>query len=188
MKHRFRAAFSAATLLTVALPISAQNDNSTPPFDEIVQGQGTIVDVASGDQQFSTLVTALQAAGLTDTLKGPGPFTVFAPTNDAFAQIPKAVLDQLIANPDQLTQVLTYHVAQGESDVRYDFTPTALMTVQGQKLYVDREFNDLNINNSKVVGAVIEASNGVIYVIDSVLIPQYLASESAQASGRKTAR
>ena len=145
------------------------------------------MDVATSDQNFSTLVAALQAAGLTDTLEGAGPFTVFAPTNEAFEEMPKAVLDALIANPDQLAEVLKYHTAQGEVDVRFDYTPTALATVQGQNVFVDREFNDLRINNSKVVGPVIEASNGVIYVIDSVLLPQYRA-DSAQTSGRKTAR
>lgn len=188
MKHTLRAAIAAATLFTIALPLSAQNNDSSPPYDEIVQADGTIFDVASGDQNFSTLVTALQAAGLAETLKGPGPFTVFAPTNDAFAQIPEAVLNELIANPDQLSQVLQYHAAQGKFDVRFDYTPTALATVQGQNVYVDREFDDLRINNSKVVGPVIQAGNGVIYVIDSVLLPQYRAPDAAQPSGRKFTR
>jgi uncharacterized surface protein with fasciclin (FAS1) repeats len=188
MKHRFQAAVAAATLLTATLPLSAQDDNQSPPYDEIVQAHGTIVDVATGNENFSTLVTAIQAAGLTETLQGPGPFTVFAPTNDAFAQVPQAVLGLLIANPDQLSQVLQYHVTQGQSDVRYEYTPRALGTVQGQSLYIDREFDDLRINNAKVIGPVIQAGNGVIYVIDSVLLPQYRAPEQAQARGRKTAR
>jgi uncharacterized surface protein with fasciclin (FAS1) repeats len=188
MKHRFQTAVAAAALLTVTLPLSAQDDNHTPPFDEIVQAQGTVLDVATGDQNFSTLVAAVQAAGLAETLQGPGPFTVFAPTNDAFAQMPQAVLDALIANPDQLSQVVQYHAAQGQFDVRFDYTPRALGAVQGQNLYVDREFDDLRINNAKVVGPVIQASNGVIYVIDSVLLPQYRAPEPAQARARKIAR
>lgn len=189
MKHRFRAAVAAATLLTVSLPLSAQDDDQTePPYNQIVRAEGTIVDVAAGDPNFSTLVTAVKAAGLTETLQGPGQFTVFAPTNDAFAQVPQAVLDSLLANPNQLSQVLQYHVTQGRSDVRFEYTPRALATVQGQNLYVDREFDDLRINNAEVIGAVIQASNGVIYVIDSVLLPQYRAPESGQARAQRPTR
>ncbi len=185
MLHLSRAAVAAATALTVSLPLStqAQDQDQTqePPYNEIVRVDGTIVDAAAGDANFSTLVSAVQAAGLAETLQGPGPFTVFAPTNDAFEQVPEAILDMLLANPDRLSEVLQYHVMEGQSDVRFEYTPRALTTVQGQNVYVDREFDDLRINNAEVTGPVIQASNGVIYVIDSVLAPQYRAPEAAAA-------
>ena len=144
-----------------------------PAFTKVKHVDGTIVDVAAGNPAFSTLVTALQAADLVTTLQGPGPFTVFAPTNEAFAKIPAGVLNFLLANPDALADVLLYHVVPGAKDLRFQFAPRDLQTVQKQDVYVDRERNGLQINNSWVTGHVIRTDNGVIYVIDSVLLPQY---------------
>lgn len=140
---------------------------------QVTRVQGTIVDVAVGNPAFSTLVTALQAADLVTTLQGKGPFTVFAPTNDAFAKIPPALLNFLLANPEELSSVLLYHVTPGIKDLRFQFVPRDLVTAQGQDVYADREEDTLFINNSKVLGRVIRTDNGVIYVIDSVLLPQY---------------
>jgi uncharacterized surface protein with fasciclin (FAS1) repeats len=144
-----------------------------PAFTEVTRVDGTIVDVAAGNPAFSTLVTALQAADLVTTLQGPGPFTVFAPTNEAFAKIPASVLNFLLANPEALADVLLYHVVPGAKDLRFQFAPRDLRTVQTQDVYVDRERYTLQINNSLVSGPVIRTDNGVIYVIDSVLLPQY---------------
>ena len=144
-----------------------------PAFTQVKRVHGTIVDVAVGNPAFSTLVTALQAADLVTTLQGRGPFTVFAPTNDAFAKIPAGVLNFLLANPDALTDVLLYHVVPGAKDLRFQFSPRDLPTVQTQDVYVDRERDRLQINNSLVLGHVIRTDNGLIYVIDSVLLPQY---------------
>lgn len=157
-----------------AIADDAQRSNAaTPEFVKVKRTHDTIVEVAVGNPAFSTLVTALQATDLVTTLQGPGPFTVFAPTNDAFAKIPPAILNYLLANPDVLKQVLLYHVAPGARDFRFQFSPRDVKTVQGQDIYVDRESKTLQINNALVGGHVIRAENGVIYVIDSVLLPQF---------------
>lgn len=187
MLHRYyKFAIAIAILAIPSLPLHAQA--AGPPYEEIVRVEGTIVDALGGDARFSTLVNAVQTANLVQTLQGAGPFTVFAPTNDAFGQVPQPVLDVLLANTDQLSQVLTYHVTPTQSDIRFDYVPQALTTVQGQNVYVDREFDDLRINNSKVVDKVIQTSNGVIYVIDSVLLPQFRAPEPAPAAARRRTR
>jgi uncharacterized surface protein with fasciclin (FAS1) repeats len=173
----------AAAVLAVGLSNAASADDDRgeradkPAFTQIKRVHGTIVDAAVGDPAFSTLVTALQAADLVTTLQGPGPFTVFAPTNDAFAQVPPGVLNFLLANPEALTDVLLYHVVPGARDFRFKFSPRDIATVQGQDLFVDREdakpVEKLQINNAYVSGHVIRTDNGLIYVIDSVLLPQY---------------
>jgi transforming growth factor-beta-induced protein len=144
-----------------------------PAFTQMKRVDGTIVDVATGNPALSTLVSALQAADLVTTLQGRGPFTVFAPTNEAFEKIPAGVLSFLLASPDALADVLLYHVVPGAKDLRFQFSPRDLRTVQTQDVYVDRERDTLQINNSLVSGQVIRTDNGVIYVIDSVLLPQY---------------
>ena len=129
-----------------------------------------IVDTAVSAGSFKTLVAAVQAAGLVDTLKGPGPFTIFAPSDEAFAKIPKAQLDALLADKAALTKVLTYHVVPAKvmaADVKEGKVPT----VQGQTLTV-RTSGGVMVNQSKVVATDVQASNGVIHVIDTVLLPQ----------------
>ena len=129
-----------------------------------------IVDVASGDPQFSTLVTAVKAAGLVETLKGAGPFTVFAPTNDAFAKIPKATLDGLLKNKKALAKLLTYHVVAGKV-MAADLKPTqTVKTVAGPTVTIVTSPAPM-INNAKITKTDIEASNGVIHVIDTVIMP-----------------
>jgi len=132
-----------------------------------------IVDIAAGDKQFSTLVTALKAADLVDTLKGDGPFTVFAPTNDAFAALPEGTLDDLLKpeNKATLQAVLTYHVL-GSKVMSKDIagTTAAPATVQGDTLAIDAT-DGVTVNDASVVKADIKASNGVIHVIDAVLLP-----------------
>lgn len=132
-----------------------------------------IVDTAVGAGQFTTLVAAVQAAGLVETLKGPGPFTVFAPTDDAFAKLPAGTVDDLLKpeNKDQLVKVLTYHVVPGKvmsGDIAGKSAEVA--TVEGQTLKVDAT-DGVKVNQAKVVQADIEASNGVIHVIDAVVLP-----------------
>jgi uncharacterized surface protein with fasciclin (FAS1) repeats len=138
----------------------------------------TVVDVAASDESFSTLVTAVDAAGLGGTLSGDGPFTVFAPVNDAFAALPAGTVDTLLAseNQAQLTSVLTYHVVPSKvlsSDLSDGMTVT---TVQGQPLTVGVQGNavtltDASGNTASVVQADVEAGNGVVHVIDHVLLP-----------------
>ena len=129
-----------------------------------------IVDTAVAAGKFNTLATALQAAGLVDTLKGPGPFTVFAPTDEAFAKIPKADLDALLKDKAKLTAVLTYHVVAGKVMAK-DVKAGKVKTVQGSELMLGTT-GGVTVDAAKVVQADIVADNGVIHVIDSVVLPK----------------
>ena len=129
-----------------------------------------IVDTAVGAGSFKTLAAALTAAGLIDTLKGPGPFTVFAPTDEAFAKIPKADLDALLKDKAKLTSVLTYHVVPGKV-MAADVKAGRVKTVQGSELTVSTT-GGVMVDKAKVVKTDILADNGVIHVLDSVIIPK----------------
>lgn len=129
-----------------------------------------IVDTAVAAGSFKTLATALTAAGLVDTLKGQGPFTVFAPTDDAFAKIPKADLDALLKDKAKLTAVLTYHVVAGKV-MAADVKAGQVKTIQGSELTVTTA-GGVKVNNANVVKTDIVADNGVIHVIDTVVIPK----------------
>ena len=129
-----------------------------------------IVDTAVAAGKFNTLAAALQAAGLVDTLKGPGPFTVFAPTDEAFAKIPKADLDALLKDKAKLTAVLTYHVVSGKVMAK-DVKAGKVKTVQGSELTLGTT-GGVTVDAAKVVQADIVADNGVIHVIDSVVLPK----------------
>ena len=120
---------------------------------------------------FKTLATALGAAGLVDTLKGKGPFTVFAPTDEAFAKIPKADLDALLKDKAKLTAVLTYHVVPGKVMAK-DVKAGQVKTVQGSNITISTSYGDVSVNNAKVVKTDIVADNGVIHVIDTVIMPK----------------
>ncbi len=129
-----------------------------------------IVDTAIAAGSFKTLVTAVQAAGLVETLKSKGPFTVFAPTDDAFAKIPKAQLDALIADKAKLAKVLTYHVVAGKV-MAADVKAGAVKTVEGSSLTITTK-NGVMVDKAKVTTTDIVTSNGVIHVIDSVIMPK----------------
>ncbi|MDP1684607.1 fasciclin domain-containing protein [Hydrogenophaga sp.] len=129
-----------------------------------------IVDTAVAAGSFKTLVTAVQAAGLVDTLKGPGPFTVFAPTDEAFAKIPKATLDALLKDKAALTKVLTYHVVPGKVMAK-DVKAGMVKTVQGSSLTVSTT-GGVKVDAANVVKTDIAADNGVIHVIDTVIMPK----------------
>lgn len=133
-----------------------------------------IVDIAAGNSDFSTLVAAVSAAGLVDTLKGEGPFTVFAPTNAAFAALPAGTVDTLLLpeNKDQLVKVLTYHVVPGAvTSDQLAGQRLSVATVQGQNVHVNGT-HGVKVNDATVTSADIIASNGVIHVIDKVLLPE----------------
>jgi len=134
-------------------------------------GSKDIVDTAIAAGSFKTLAAALQAAGLDETLKGVGPFTVFAPTDEAFARIPKADLDALLKDKRKLTKVLTYHVVPGRVKAKDVAKLTEARTVEGQSLKIDTS-SGIKVGGASVVKADVEASNGVIHVIDSVLLPR----------------
>jgi uncharacterized surface protein with fasciclin (FAS1) repeats len=133
-----------------------------------------IVDTAASAGSFKTLVAAIEAAGLAETLKGPGPFTVFAPTDEAFAKLPAGTVDELLKpeNKDKLVQVLSYHVVPGKvmsDDIAGQ--KTAAKTVEGSTLEVDASTGTVMVDEAKVVKADIAADNGVIHVIDTVVMP-----------------
>ena len=136
-------------------------------------GPGDIVDVAAGAGSFNTLVAAVQAAGLVDALKGDGPLTVFAPTDEAFAALPAGTLDSLLKpeNKDQLTAILLYHVVPGKvmsSDLKGTVNAE---TLQGSTVEVVASMGKVTVNGANVVSADVAASNGVIHVIDAVILP-----------------
>ena len=130
-----------------------------------------IVDTAVDAGSFKTLATALQAAGLVDTLKGAGPFTVFAPTDAAFAKIPKADLDSLLADKEALTKVLTYHVVPGKVMAADVVKLKQAKTVEGSSVKIKVTDGKVKINDANVAATDIAASNGVIHVIDTVIMP-----------------
>jgi uncharacterized surface protein with fasciclin (FAS1) repeats len=129
-----------------------------------------IVDTAASAGQFNTLVKAVQAAGLVDTLKARGPYTVFAPTDEAFAKLPPGTLDALLADPQKLASVLKYHVVSGKVMAK-DVKTGNVKTVEGQALRLVASGSGVRVNDATVVKTDIEASNGVIHVIDRVVLP-----------------
>jgi uncharacterized surface protein with fasciclin (FAS1) repeats len=133
-------------------------------------GEQDIVDTAVAAGSFNTLASLLTSAGLVETLKGEGPFTVFAPTDEAFAAVDPATLEALGQNQEALQQVLTYHVVAGEV-MSSDIEPGAVETVEGSEVTITVEGGMVMVNDATVTTADVEASNGVIHVIDSVLIP-----------------
>lgn len=144
-----------------------------PSAEEMAEDEmmKTIVDIAVEDGRFNTLVTALQAAGLDEALAGEGPFTVFAPTDEAFAQLPDGTVEALLADIPALSNILTYHVVNGQVLAADVAGLSSAETLQGQYLEIAADANGVMINNSNVLVADILASNGVIHVIDSVLLP-----------------
>jgi uncharacterized surface protein with fasciclin (FAS1) repeats len=191
---KFAAVAGVCSLGVVATDVALASDATGSAVAEMSQSTllaqaGTIVDVAAGNDQFSTLVTAVQAADLVETLSGEGPFTVFAPTNAAFAALPPEALSALLepANQDLLTEVLTYHVVAGELGADSVVTASTIETLNGP---VDVNVVDgiVMINQADVILADVEASNGVIHAIDAVLIPDGVVStlESRMAASEMT--
>jgi uncharacterized surface protein with fasciclin (FAS1) repeats len=150
---------------------------ASPEADDGTVSSETITEIVAGNPEFSTLLAAVEAAGLAETLSGDGPFTVFAPTDAAFAELPAGTLDTLLqpANQDQLTSILTYHVVPAEvmaSDVEAGEVPTVnsapfTVAIDGEAVAI----TDGQGNQANVIETDIEASNGVVHVIDSVLLP-----------------
>jgi uncharacterized surface protein with fasciclin (FAS1) repeats len=130
-----------------------------------------IVETAASAGQFTTLIAALKQADLVDTLKAAGPYTVFAPTDEAFAKLPKGALDDLLKDKEKLTAVLTYHVVPG-TVMAADVKPGNVKTVQGESLTIATKNDRVMVNDARLVKTDIAASNGVIHVIDSVVLPK----------------
>ncbi len=132
---------------------------------------GTIVEVAASNGSFNTLVAAVKAAGLADTLSGTGPFTVFAPTDAAFAKLPAGTVDALLKDVPKLKAILTYHVVAGKVMAK-DVKTGMVKTVNGQSINVVAGASGVTVNDAKVTAVDVAASNGVIHVIDTVLLPK----------------
>jgi uncharacterized surface protein with fasciclin (FAS1) repeats len=161
MKRRILLSLAVAGAIAACAPMAHKEPN--------------VVDIAASNPDFSTLVTAVKAAGLVDTLKGPGPFTVFAPTNEAFAKLPKGTVETLLKpeNKAKLVAVLTYHVVPGRvTSADLAGKRVSVATVEGQKIHIDARHGKVMVNGATVTQADIMASNGVIHVIDKVLLPK----------------
>ena len=186
MRRTTIAAAVAVTALTLAACSSSTDETATETSAatseeaaaeetaaemEEAAGAGTVVDVASSTEGFSTLVAALGAAGLVETLNGEGPFTVFAPTDDAFAALPPGLVDALLLpeNKETLTKILTYHVVPG-TVMAADVTDGDVATVEGQTVALSTA-DGVTVNGAKVIQADVVADNGVIHVIDAVILP-----------------
>jgi len=153
-------------------PATTEETTTEAPAEEAPAEEATdIVAIASGNEDFSTLVAAVAAAGLVETLQGEGPFTVFAPTNDAFAALPAGLVDKLLLpeNKDLLVKILTYHVVSG-AVMAADVTAGDVPTVEGQNITITTDMG-VKVNGANVVTTDIMASNGVIHVIDAVILP-----------------
>lgn len=159
------------TSAPMRIPTSAPRNNPVAPASKKVL-TNTLVDVASANGSFKTLTAALKAAGLVDTLKGAGPFTVFAPTDAAFAKLPKGTVETLLKpeNKARLVKILTYHVVSGEV-LSTTLKSGKVKTVEGDSVNVSVQKSGVTINKSKVTAVDVKASNGVIHVIDTVLMP-----------------
>ena len=164
------AALAAVLLLTLSACSSDEAMESAPAEEAVATN--TIVDVAVGNPDFSTLVAALTAADLVTTLQGAGPFTVFAPTNEAFAALPAGVLDALLLpeNKATLAKILTYHVVSGMV-MAADIKPGNVATVEGSNVKLST-MGGVMVNKAKVVIADVMADNGVIHAIDAVILPK----------------
>jgi uncharacterized surface protein with fasciclin (FAS1) repeats len=164
------AALAAVLLLTLSACSSDEATESAPAEEAVVTN--TIVDVAVGNPDFSTLVAALTAADLVTTLQGAGPFTVFAPTNEAFAALPAGVLDALLLpeNVATLAKILTYHVVSGMV-MAADVKDGDVATVEGSTVKLSTK-GGVTVNKAKVVIADVMADNGVIHAIDAVILPK----------------
>ena len=160
-------AFAAATVL--AVPAHAQMASHAGHAAQ----SADIVDVAVANGSFTTLVAAVKAAGLVETLKGEGPFTVFAPTDEAFAALPEGTVESLLKpeNRDKLTAVLTYHVVPGKVMASDVVKLSSAKTVEGSEAAIEVKDGSVYVDGAKVVKADVPASNGVIHVIDKVILP-----------------
>ncbi len=176
-------AFAATSYVSAAVPGESSCSTSTAAFEG---RSGDIVSTAVAAGKFKTLATALQAAGLVETLKGKGPFTVFAPTDEAFAKIPRETLAELLKpeNKAQLAAVLTYHVVAGEVKAADVVKLKNAVTVNGQRVDIQVTEGTVSIDGAKVTQTDILCSNGVIHVIDAVILPSTAnLVETAQKAG-----
>ena len=157
-------------LMAILAVVALVGSSTVPVFG--AQNDKDIVDTAVAAGSFETLVTAVKAAGLVDTLKGKGPFTVFAPTDDAFAKLPEGTLESLLKDTDKLKAILLYHVVAGKVMAADVVKLSSAKTVEGQEVMIKTSGGNVMVNNANVTKTDIETSNGVIHVIDTVLLPK----------------
>ncbi len=162
----------SALLLTCTVAFSCGSSSEDMAGTEAMSASMNIVQTAVSAGDFKTLATALQAAGLDETLGGPGPFTVFAPTDAAFAQLPAGALNGLLADVPKLKQVLTYHGVAGEVPASEVVNMTTAPTVEGSEIRIRVDGGQVYVNDAKVIKTDIRCSNGIIHVIDKVIMPQ----------------
>jgi len=167
-----RIALTLGALVLVAAPVAAQyGDGAMKEKPASMQASAmNVVEVAASAGTFKTLLTAAKAAGLAETLAGEGPFTVFAPTDEAFAKLPEGTVEGLLKDTEKLKAVLLYHVVSGKVMAADVAGLKTAKTLQGGELKIDTS-HGVMINNAMVVKADVAASNGVIHVIDTVLLP-----------------
>lgn len=168
----------SSLLFTPTYAVAGDNMESKEAKDGYAKSKTDIVDTAVAAGKFNTLAAALKAAGLVETLKGEGPFTVFAPTDEAFAKLPPGTVENLLKpeNKEQLKSILTYHVVAGKVKAKDVAGMSTAKTVNGAELNIKVEGDKVMINNATVAKADVMTSNGVIHVIDTVLIPAASAS------------
>ena len=171
MMTTLRTTLAAAALGLATLSFPAGLRAETPVPVKTAKAPGDVIDIAVGDGRFTVLAKALQAAGLIDTLKGAGPFTVFAPTDAAFAKLPAGTVEGLLADKAKLTAVLTYHVVPGRLTAADVAKARSLKTVQGSSLTVEAS-KGVKLDGATVIVADVAASNGVIHAIDTVVLPR----------------
>lgn len=160
------------SLILAAAVVAAPMTAFAGEMNKMDSKKKDIVDTAVAAGSFKTLATALEAAGLVDTLKGPGPFTVFAPTDAAFAKLPAGTVEGLLKDKPKLTAILTYHVVPGNVKAADVVKLDSAKTVNGQSVAIKVVDGKVMVDNATVTTADIEASNGVIHVIDTVLLPK----------------
>ena len=188
-RNLFLIALSMAAIMLVAVACGSDSDDidsepnassemgmtvsdSASPVSEVPVVSNTIVDIAVSDVRFTTLVTALQAAELDSVLSGEGEYTVFAPTDDAFANLPEGTLDSLLADIPALKDVLLYHVTSGSVLAADVVTLDSAATLQGQEVDISVMGSSVMVDEANVIVTDIIASNGVIHVIDAVILPE----------------
>jgi len=172
---RLTAVLSTLVALTTITPAAFAGEHNTAENDAATTvSKECIVDTAIGAGQFKTLVKAVQAAGLEQTLRGKGPFTVFAPTDEAFSKLPKDTLEDLLKpeNKEKLASILTYHVVPGKVLAADVVKLTSAKTVNGKEVKITVEDGKVKVDDANVIKTDIETSNGVIHVIDKVILPK----------------
>ncbi|MEM6260548.1 MAG: fasciclin domain-containing protein [Planctomycetota bacterium] len=164
----------AFTLLGATGCASTSSCDSCTSCSSSAKAEKDIIETAVGAENLSTLVAAIKAAGLVETLQSEGPFTVFAPTNDAFAKLPAGTVESLLKpeNKDKLTAILLYHVHAGSGVLAKDVKTMSLPTANGQPLDIKVSDKGVTVDNAKVIATDIVASNGVVHLIDTVVLPE----------------